>query len=279
MLFDRYVVVDWSAKNSPATGKDSIWIAVLDTDGDVELSNPPTRAAAADQLDAIIAATAGRPLITVDANLGYPCGTAHLLGLAGVPWRATWAEVDRLSTDDERNRNNRFDVAGKLNRRAGSIGGPFWGCPPAASTTDLHPTKPAAFPIDEFRAVEHRLRAAGRYPKSVWQLFGVGSVGGQTLTLLPVLYRLLDRVDVWPFTSGWGVPTGRRPVIAEIWPSLFVEQTPVGTIVDAAQVTGTAEALRDDDRSGALADWFARPAGATDAQRDEEGWMLGAALV
>ena len=29
MLFDSYVMIDWSGANSPRTGKDSIWVAIL----------------------------------------------------------------------------------------------------------------------------------------------------------------------------------------------------------------------------------------------------------
>ena len=43
-LFARYVAVDWSAKATRATGKDSIWIAVCDTRGSPHLKTPhPSR--------------------------------------------------------------------------------------------------------------------------------------------------------------------------------------------------------------------------------------------
>ena len=32
-LFDRYAIVDWSAANTPTTGKDSIWIALAEREG------------------------------------------------------------------------------------------------------------------------------------------------------------------------------------------------------------------------------------------------------
>ena len=96
-LFDSYVAIDWSAKAAPASGTDSIWIAVLDHDGEVALANPPTRQAAARLLRGLIAARGDRrTLVGIDVGLGYPAGTADLLGVAtpGVPaWRAMWAAI------------------------------------------------------------------------------------------------------------------------------------------------------------------------------------------
>ena len=283
-LFDRYVVVDWSARSSPATGADSIWIGELGPEGRVALANPPTREAAAGALGAILErADAERLLVGVDASLGYPQGTASLLGLSGTPWRAMWQALAELLVDGPANHNNRFEVAAALNRRAGPGPGPFWGCPPAAAGRHLRPTKPPSPPLAEYRHTEVVLRAAGWQPKSVWQLLGAGTVGGQTLTLLPVLERLrradADRVAVWPFTTGLAVPeVGEgRVVVAEVWPTRFAVAARAGRVRDAAQVAGTAGALRDADRAGVLAGWFAPEVGAPQrgAVEDEEGWVLG----
>ena len=43
MIFDRYIIVDWSASNRPRVGKDSIWICMLDAAGHICTENPPTR--------------------------------------------------------------------------------------------------------------------------------------------------------------------------------------------------------------------------------------------
>ena len=43
-LFDRYIAVDWSAANGAHRGKDSIWIAEREPEGDRPSLNPPTRA-------------------------------------------------------------------------------------------------------------------------------------------------------------------------------------------------------------------------------------------
>jgi len=39
-------MVDWSANNGPKRGKDSIWVAVGDRAGTVQVANHPTRPAA-----------------------------------------------------------------------------------------------------------------------------------------------------------------------------------------------------------------------------------------
>ena len=45
MMFDTFVMVDWSAATVPRTGRDSIWICWHAKDGE-RLENPPTRHAA-----------------------------------------------------------------------------------------------------------------------------------------------------------------------------------------------------------------------------------------
>lgn len=44
MLFDAYLIVDWSANSQPKHGKDSIWLAYHEHD--TLLENPTTRVAA-----------------------------------------------------------------------------------------------------------------------------------------------------------------------------------------------------------------------------------------
>jgi len=192
-----------------------------------------------------------------------------------------WRELVTSIEDDDRNRNNRFEVASAFNsvafnRSGGEAHGPFWGCPSDRFGETLRRTKPSSFPLAEYREVERQLRSTGRHPKSCWQLLGAGSVGSQTLTLLPILHCLLDRVDVWPFTTGLRLPSGdRRVVVAEIWPTMFVAEIPLGMVPDAAQVAGTADALRLADRAGALAVWFEPTITNRTAVEREEGWILG----
>lgn len=276
MLFDRVVAVDWSASATPNRGADSIWIADRRSGQRTELSNPATRSAAERELLDIIDGPE-RTLIGVDASLGYPDGSASHLGLSGYPpWRSMWSAVAGLAVDDERNRNNRFEVAATLNRGGQAAEGPFWGCPTDALAPALRRTKPGAFEVPEYRSVEELLRSKGHYPKSGWQLFGAGSVGGQTLTLLPILQRVLDRVDVWPFETGLRVPEAdARNVVVEIWPSWFVRDIPAGMIVDAAQVAGTVDAVWEADEVGELSNWFEPRVDDAEAIEREEGWILG----
>jgi hypothetical protein len=288
--FGRYVAVDWSARSVPASGADSIWIAVVDAgvDGTPELHNPRTRCEAA----AILAASVldhAPTLVGVDVGLGYPAGTVRRFGLErpGEPaWRSMWRWLAAAVSDDARNANNRFEVAAELNRRGGEAAGPFWGCPATRTIDSLGPRKPAPGELPAFRATELALRAAGRSPMSMWQLAGAGSVGGQSFTAIPVLQRWCDalgrRALVWPFDSGVVEPAvgPGAVVIAEVWPTQFDPTYPAGTVRDAAQVAHVATRLRAADRTGELARWFepavAGPAAdAADAVVREEGWVLG----
>lgn len=287
-LFDCYVAIDWSARSVPARGVDSIWVAALDaaTGGSVELSNPATRHAAdVEVLGLLDRWTDRRVLVGIDVALGYPAGSPALFGAAphhGGPWRAIWALLAAALVDDPRNRNNRFEVAGALNRVAGDGAGPFWGCPAGRAVPGLAPTKPASFPLPELRATERWLRELGRSPMSVWQLLGAGSVGGQSLTAIPRLHRWIDelggRVSVWPFDHGAVPPVvgGGSVVVAEVWPTMFDPVVPAGTVRDAAQVECVARRLAAADADGSLAAWF-EPS-LTAEQHGlvrEEGWVLG----
>ena len=315
-LFDRYVVVDWSAASRPTIGRDSIWIATLDdtpddasgapSDAGVDLANPPTRSDAEALLRSIVAGSCRRrTLVAIDAPLGYPAGGSALFGgddgVAGSegdpPWRRAWRAIAARSRDDLVNANNRFEVAGELNRRGGFGAGPFWGMPPSHTVAGLEPTKPRPFTpsVAEFRHCEHWLLDRGLRPASPWQLSGAGSVGGQTLTLLPILDRLLDEagrnagrepIEVWPFTTGWRAPAvgPGTTVVAETWPTAFDVAYPAGRVRDAAQVHDVAMALRAAD-DGRLAAWFDRPdaIGAPDGGGIDvdvvstEGWVLAPA--
>ena len=133
----------------PRIGRDSIWICRRCGDHET-LVNPPTRHAAKALLaEWLMAAQASdeRVLVGFDFPLGYPAGFAARLGLSGPPWRAVWDEIAGLITDDERNRNNRFDVADALNRRVSGGGFPFWGCPAGAGQNLSRPASITAVTI------------------------------------------------------------------------------------------------------------------------------------
>ncbi len=274
-MFDRFVVVDWSANSTPKRGRDSIWIAVSDQTG-TTVSNPSTRAGAERMLVEGLA-TDARILLGVDFSLGYPNGTATALGLAGAPWEAMTAELSRMVTDDERNRNNRFEVASQMNARIGAGPGPFWGCPPSAATETLSTTKPPAGPIAEWRTVESVLRREGHRPFSSWQLLGAGAVGSQSLLGIPMIVRLQERFEgrlsVWPFDVELGAI-----VVAEVWPSLLPLDLTTEPVRDAAQVRGVVEWLSELDATGELDGLFRLdgvPPALHEAVVGEEGWVLG----
>lgn len=86
MIFDQYIIVDWSASNRPRVGKDSVWICVLGADGQLSTDNPPTRGKAEvivrDALRHFVA-DGERVLVGFDFPYGYPAGFAAALGLTG----------------------------------------------------------------------------------------------------------------------------------------------------------------------------------------------------
>lgn len=284
---DRVVTVDWSAASTPKVGADSIWICThLPAEARTEVVNPSTRREAEALLTRLCGAP-GRTLIAVDVALAYPAGSAAAAGLTGESGRPAWealcAHLHDALLDDDRNRNNRWEVAAELNRRIGSA--QFWGAPVSRTTPWLPARRPASPPLAWFRRSEDELLRRGLRPSSPWQLLGVGSVGSQSLTFAPVTHRLRaahpGRVAVWPIETGaisdpW---RGRRhgTVLAESWTSLppaeavrAVDQP----IRDARQVVALAHWLADQAHTGSP---LFRPPSAM-AHRDvldEEGWVLG----
>ena len=102
----------------------------------------------------------GPALVGFDFAFGYPAD-------AGLPaGRALCARLDGLIRDAPDGANNRFEVAGTLNREiqaafGGGFDGPFWGHPSGHEYADLSPTRPRPFPprISDGRLVERRLAA------------------------------------------------------------------------------------------------------------------------
>ncbi len=295
-LFDRYVIVDWSANATPKLGRDSVWIQVADRSGAVAPPvNLATRAAARQFLTEVLTASTGeRVLVGFDMPYGYPGGFARAIGLTDdPPWRATWDHLATEVVDDATNANNRFAVASACNAAIGDGPGPFWATTSVRHVTPwLARTKAPGFPhgaLAEHRCAELALRARGLRPASVWQLAGAGSVGSQTLVGIPVVHALrwhpslAERSVVWPFETGLVPdPTGGRAdaiVHAEIWPTWAGPPDPARHPVrDAAQVAGLADHLRTLDDAGELAPLFAPSldASAAHAVVAEEGWVLGA---
>jgi precorrin-8X/cobalt-precorrin-8 methylmutase len=300
VVFDTYVIVDWSASAKPKRGRDSIWICVLSGDRDGPwLANPPTRRKAGELLEQRLVeeCEAGRRvLVGLDFAYGYPAGFAARLGLSTgePPWRAIWRLLRAEITDGSTNANNRFDVAADMNARCGERSGPFWGCPAARASFRLTVRRLCTFPfaggadeppVGEYRIAEQRLRDRRRPVQSTWKLMGAGSVGSQALMGIPVVEGLRDHPalrevsQVWPFETGLSLQhaTGPRIVHAEIWPGAVRLDASLHPIRDAAQVLTLARHLAHLDRSGALAEWFAPrlDPDETGIVTREEGWILG----
>ena len=291
MMFDTFVIVDWSAASQPKTGRDSIWICRLGADGE-SVCNPPTRHAAKGLLSDMLAGASERGervVLGFDFPFGYPTGFAARLGLKGTPWRALWDEIAGLLHDNENNKNDRFDVGAALNRRVSNGKGrfPFWGCPVGFTHEFLGPRHHRGHtsdePLKERRLIDEWMVGA----QPCWKLAYTGSVGSQSLTGIPVVRELrsdprwADRARIWPFETGLGLPADAQIVFAEVWPSWWRNEIRPdhGPPNDKAQVRTVAEIFAERDRAGELAAWFAGAANLTSAERriieSEEAWTLG----
>jgi molybdopterin-guanine dinucleotide biosynthesis protein B len=268
---DTVTIVDWSASNGPARapGENTIWIGTATTSG-TTAQHFPTRAAAEAHLTGLIETErhAGRRLlIGCDFAMGYPTGFAQRLTGKADP-RAVWAWLAQHVTDDG-NVNNRFAVADRINAQLGQ--GPFWGRPGTLPLPNLPERKPAAHAFPEHRAAERAVKGA----QPVWKLFTTGSVGGQSLTGLPMVHRLshIPGTAVWPFDPTDTAAT----ILAEVYPSLLraavARKVAQGWITDAAQVTLLARALLRLAQTNALGPLLQTP---PDPRVAEEGWILGA---
>lgn len=290
-LFDTHIVVDWSARSKPSPdkpSKDSIWWAAA-RDGVVcKPAYVQTRQAAVNQLTALLAtelAENRRVLVGFDFPFGYPLGVAEHLTEEATAF-ALWKWLAECIEDDER-KNNRFAVATKINDAYPGVG-PCWGRPIAwdyprvpvrmTDCTDQH-THPPAHRITE---------KCAKGAKTVWQLYGRGSVGSQALLGLPAIQRLRSckalhgHIAVWPFECGLSVPD--EPIVfAEVYPSLLSDavkslKRPC-EIHDCTQVRVNAQAFASLDATDDLAPLFRDgphlPPKQTKQIVAEEGWILG----
>jgi hypothetical protein len=276
LRFDRVIVVDWSAANlptSPTLRSNAVWIGCHDAEGGIEWHHRTRATAEAQILTLIQTARADglRLLIGFDFAMGYPAGFAARL--TGIPEaKAVWDWLAGAITDGPDNRNNRFDVAARINAMFPEGPGPFWSHPTGQSWPGLPYRRAgidyAALGLAEVRAAEVAVPRA----KSPWMLFNPGSVGSQSLLGLPVIHRLsrIPGVAVWPFDDPAGV------VVAEVYPSLLAGEVAMlanaaGLTADQAQVRLLSRALFNLASRDRLAALFDAPACAT-----EEGWILGA---
>ena len=277
MHFDRVAILDWSAAKGPKLGKDSIWLGICDRDGTLA-ENIPTRALARDRLSGLVdaALSAGdRLLIGADFSFGFPAGFAQRV--TGQPSAlSVWSWLAARVHDMPGNASNYRTVAAQLNAHFPDLG-PFWGNTARQEVPGLPRRKPPLPPsLAEFRQSDLVARESGARPKSVWQLAGVGAVGAQALTGLPVLHALRTdfarQISVWPFEEAL-TPV----VLAEVYPSLLhtlVREASDDQVLDARQVTLLSRALFHLGQSGGLASLLRHNDLPTDVR--EEGWLLGA---
>jgi hypothetical protein len=290
--FDAYLMVDWSASSRPARGSDSVWYClVVRTGCDVSvvaLQNPATRHRATAEITDILRELVCREqmvLVGYDFPFGYPSGFLRALGVTGTPaWLSVWREIAGRIVDRDDNSNNRFAVAGELNRCVSESCYPFWGCPRGRESATMSRTKGGPGQL-----AEKRLTDTGNM-QPVWKLYGNGSVGSQALVGLPHLTGLRSDVvlapvsRVWPFETGLGALPDRRTrdyllVYAEIYPSLLPNRATGGDVKDAVQVKTMATHFAALDDAGELSRLFAGPACLSPEERErieqEEGWTLG----
>lgn len=281
MIFDAYLMVDWSAESRPKTGSDSIWLCFKHSGAEI-VENPRTRIAAYKQIrDLLLQHSNLRILVGMDFPYGYPAGLAQRLGVSN--WSGLWNEWHKRIFDKDDNSNNRFRVATDLNRLISGKAGPFWGCHRSASSGYLTTSKTSLAGLPEYRLCEPT-RA-----HSVWKLAYPGCVGSQALMGIPYLYKL--RFDeqleidscVWPFETGMNTPAAdKRIVHAEIYPSMSPIETGPGEIRDRAQVRELTRWFHKLDTEGRLGNYFTGPKLTSDQYdqvKNHEGWILGATEV
>ena len=271
MMFDDVLVVDWSAgaDRGPRPVADAIWACHAGADP-VYLRN---RDIAFAYLEAGIARALDRGqrlFAGFDFPFGYPRGFAAAVTGRSDPF-ALWSVFGSELRDHPKG-NNRFELAGRLNRLFPGTG-PFWFNGTAREIPELprRGRDRGGHGLPERRAVEVLLSGAF----SCWQMGGAGAVGGQVMTGLAVLHRLRARfpgqIAVWPFE-----PLDALVVLVEVWPSLIdaairALQEP-GEIKDRAQVRVLARAIAGLDpgtMDGCLAD-------VPQIARQEEGWIFAA---
>lgn len=132
---------------------------------------------------------AGRRLcLGFDFSFGYPAGFARALTGADDPL-ALWDWFEARIKDAPQH-NNRFDLAGRINRKFEGRG-QFWFNGLKKRDIEGLPRTKAGYqnPFPERRAVEQL--AKGSF--TCWQMGGAGAVGSQVFMRLPVLARLRRR--------------------------------------------------------------------------------------
>lgn len=293
---DDVLIVDWSSSATRKTGADSIWISHVEVGTPAvvkSLVNPSTRAEACGWLldCRTTAQSRGRRVLCgFDFSLGYVEGYADLLtaSFGGWPdgaksaWDATAIITSTLvNADAPDNSNNRFEAAARINAQTGLA--LFWGHPTGKTYSALSRTKKeppinlGANPLPQRRITEIGLQCATN-----WQLYGIGSVGSQVLTGLPIIQQLRaafpHAARVWPYEATQLASI----VFAEVWPTMHAHPIPGIAVKDAWQVQSQAlhfaSLAIDHERWDDLLQppsWQLLTQQQRTAVEQEEGWILG----
>lgn len=303
-IFDKYIAVDWSARNSSSPAKpssDAIWIAVKNSlDNEQFEKYFRTRfEAEAYIFEELIKSVKykQKTLIGYDFDFGFPAGFAKALNLEGdsPAWLKTWEILSKMIKDHEDNRNNRFEVASYLNSicsKDASIVGPFWGIPHGTNFPKISAKKLIKYPFLTHNQIQLREKrwCELREPKAqpVWKLIGSASVGGQSLIGIPMLNRLrfheelIKFSNVWPFETGFSFEENSNSLIThiEIWPGIFSNIPHDSELIkDQAQVRITVNWFSNLDNEGELLKLMNSSEDLSEARvrdcTEEEGWIIG----
>ena len=266
MVFDAWLMVDWSARSTPAPRResaDAIWFCYRRVGLALELVYCRTRQEAEAAIEQRLRSSL-RTLAGFDFGFTFAAWVHRKLRLPALDF---WDWLDRHIVDSP-DSNNRFEIAAELNRRLSGRAFPFWATPRPLPL--LSPTKPGGYTEKrpEWREPELYLKQAlGVHPQPSFKLYTTGSVGSQILLGLPMLARLRRRFAgetcVWPFE-----PPERRVVLAEIYPSMFPE-TEAHSIKDARQVLSTSLRMQN----------IALEVPSEAKRWRDEGWIAGATLA
>ena len=184
------IAVDWSG-DATERGQRTRIVAATVRDGDVvSVTAGRTRAEVAAWLTAQARVTDAPLLVGLDFSFSVPAwfARAHDCHSIAAVWQLVAERGDAWLRACEP---------------------PFWGRAGTRCTLEA---------ADRFRACEHRLRAAGRQPKSVFQIAGAGAVGTGSLRGMPWLTWLRAHdFAIWPFDA-----PGARTAF-EVYPSLYAK--------------------------------------------------------
>ena len=304
--FERFIFADWSSSSkSSNTGENSIWIGSCTRENiEVSVTNPPTRTEALSYLKEKIAENSrGKTLLGFDFGFGYP-EKAYNIDMIGKDWKSLWQSFHGAfykGDYKESKENFRFHLAKKWNDDHGLC---FWGEPNTKKGK-----KPIGLEKDKVREIMKRMgefritdkRASWSGVKSLWQLYGAGSVGSQSLMGIPYAWEIRDYLikngvptKVWPFETNFGEDLKNFDVlicevhfaaIARVGANIAnrIETSP-DEVKDKAQVEEMCRFFAEEDEDENFLQKFLKVDCSCVSEDDrikaqtKEGWILGAPL-